>query len=123
MRPIIFELDTLVNIVENSFKAQIVRMEFDIVKDTAYSVRMLYPGFKYGIFAYGDYRLCKIGVDIMKQNEGKMEYVTSGNFDEKSCTTLGWVEPTEPTLYTFKIYAADRKPDFKGAHYGIIIFN
>ncbi|MFC2100335.1 hypothetical protein ACFLRZ_00750 [Bacteroidota bacterium] len=121
MIPIIYELDTLVNIIEKQFEAEIVRMEFDIIKDTAFSYRTLFPGYRYGVFVYGDYRIKEIDLAIYEQTETGWSYVSSGSIDKN--TSIGWIEPEKPGMYSVKIFVKEFLEGFRGAHYGILIFN
>jgi len=121
MIPVIYELDTLVNIIEKNFTAEIVRMEFDIIRDTAFSFRNLFPGYRYGIFVYGDYRIKEINVDIYKKEENNWTIINSGTIDNN--TALAWIEPEGPGFYSFRIYVKEFYENYIGGHYGILIFH
>ena len=121
MMPIIYELDTLVNIIENDFKAEIVRMEFDIIRDTAISYRNMFPGYRYGIFVYGDYRIKELNLSVFQKNGAKWENISTGTIDKN--TSLAWVEPKRPGLFTIKVYVNEFYGEFNGGHYGILIFH
>jgi len=98
MLPIIDGLEATVKAVENE-KAEIVRMEFDLIfKDASKeSQRWLFPDYTYGLMVWGDYRIKQMAINVYKQNaKGDWDFVSTGVNKEFISTV--YITPTETAL-------------------------
>lgn len=121
MLPVIFDLDTLVKIIEEEQSAEIVRMEFDILKTKKYSIRTLYQGWNYIIFVYGDYRIKQIDLKIYKKVDRKWQYISTGEIMANTSTILE--KPKSTAEYKFEIIANEFNEGYSAGHYAIIIYH
>ncbi|PIX35622.1 MAG: hypothetical protein COZ59_05430, partial [Bacteroidetes bacterium CG_4_8_14_3_um_filter_31_14] len=106
MLPIIDGLEATVKAVENE-KAEIVRMEFDLIfKDASKeSQRWLFPDYTYGLMVWGDYRIKQMAINVYKQNaKGDWDFVSTGV--NKDFISTVYITPTEKALYKFGNYPA-----------------
>ncbi len=123
MLPIIDGLEATVKAVENE-KAEIVRMEFDLIfKDASKeSQRWLFPDYTYGLMVWGDYRIKKMAINVYKQNaDGGWDFVSTGEMKDFISTV--YITPTEKALYKFEIIAPEYYEDFKAGHYGMLLLH
>lgn len=118
MLPIIDGLEATVKAVENE-KAEIVRMEFDLIfKDASKeSQRWLFPDYTYGLMVWGDYRIKQMAINVYKQNaKGDWDFVSTGV--NKDFISTVYITPTEKALYKFEIIAPEYFEGYKAGHYG-----
>jgi hypothetical protein len=123
MQPIIDGLAATVKAVEDE-KAEIVRMEFDLIfKDgSKESQRVLFPDYTYGVMVWGDYRIKKMAINVYKQSaNGGWDFVTTGEM--KDFISTAFVTPTEKALYKFEIIAPEFYEGFTAGHYGMLLLH
>lgn len=123
MQPIIDGLSATVKAVEDE-KAEIVRMEFDLIFNTGSkdSQRWLFPDYTYGVMVWGDYRIKKMAINIYKQNaSGGWDFVTTG--ETKDYSSSAFITPTEKALYKFEIIAPEFYEGWTAGHYGMLLLH
>jgi hypothetical protein len=123
MQPIIDGLSATVKAVEDE-KAEIVRMEFDLIfKDGSKETqRWLFPDYTYGIMVWGDYRIKKMAINVYKQNSnGEWEFVITGEM--KDFITTAFITPTEKALFKFEIIAPEFFEEYTAGHYGLLLLH
>lgn len=123
MLPIVDGLEATIKAVENE-KAEIVRMEFDLIfKDASKdSQRWLFPDYTYGAMVWGDYRIKIMAINVYKQNaKGEWDFVATG--ETKDFISTVYITPTEKALYKFEIIAPEYYEGFKAGHYGMLLLH
>ncbi|OFX30097.1 MAG: hypothetical protein A2X08_09445 [Bacteroidetes bacterium GWA2_32_17] len=123
MIPIVDGLEATIKAVENE-KAEIVRMEFDLIfKDASKdSQRWLFPDYTYGLMVWGDYRIKKMAINVYKQSaDGGWDFVSTG--ENKDFISTVYITPTEKALYKFEIIAPEYFEGYKAGHYGMLLLH
>lgn len=123
MLPIVNGLEATIKAVENE-KAEIVRMEFDLIfKDASKeSQRWLFPDYTYGLMVWGDYRIKKMAINVYKQSaDGGWDFVSTGEMKDYISTV--YITPTEKALYKFEIIAPEYYEGYKAGHYGMLLLH
>ena len=113
MLPIIDGLEATVKAVENE-KAEIVRMEFDLIfKDASKeSQRWLFPDYTYGLMVWGDYRIKQMAINVYKQNaKGDWDFVSTGV--NKDFISTVYITPTEKHYINLKLLLPNISKDIK----------
>jgi len=123
MLPIVDGLEATIKAVENE-KAEIVRMEFDLIfKDASKeSLRWLFPDYTYGLMVWGDYRIKKMAINVYKQNsKGGWDFVSTG--ENKDYISTVYITPSEKAYYKFEIIAPEYYEGYKAGHYGMLLLH
>lgn len=120
MKPILEDALPIINTVEKK-GYEIVRIEFDIIKDEKVTYRQLYEGWEYGVYAFGDYRIEDMDVEVYKEVGGNWKLVVEDS--DESSTALVNVKPLYTGNYKIVVKAAKFASGYKGGHYGLLIFH
>jgi hypothetical protein len=121
MFPIMGDALTVIKYVEDTLKAEIVRIEYDLLYKSKDTFRELFKSANYGICVVGDYRIKKMDIKIYKEKNG--EWVFLKQNDESSNIVLLTVKPDEDASYRFELIAKEYKEGFQAGHYCAIIFH
>jgi len=123
MKPILEDCKTLIDDIESK-NEEIVRMEFDIVKDTKETFRTLTDSYTYGITAVGDYRIKKIGLELYSENYSQSNtwtLVKVENADKYYASMT--IKPSDTKRYKIVVKAIDFENDNTVGHYGLLIYH
>ncbi len=121
MLPIIGDALSAVRYLEDSLGVEVVRIEYDIIKDAKASYRTLYTGLSYGVVALGDYRIKKIKLDAYKKVNDKWSIFDSNQRD--SYLAILTVKPTKTEEYAFDVSVAEFAEGYTAAHFAIIYYH
>lgn len=119
MAPIMSKAEDLVQYLEREADLEIVRMEYDILRNTKTTTRMLSSGWTYTIIAFGDYRFRDIDVRVYKKVYGEWQLVESDN--DTNAVAIVNVTPQYDGEYLIEIKAYSFEPGYDVGHYGLII--
>lgn len=120
MIPILTDAVDYIDKVEGAGN-EIVRMEFDILKDEKETFRYLYEGWTYGICAFGDYRLEDIDIQVYKDVDDTWSLITKD--EDASGVAIVKVKPVNSGMYKIVVKAYKFAYGESGCHYGLIIFH
>lgn len=119
MMPILEKTNPIVKSIESK-NLEIVRMEFDIVSEKkTTSWRTLYKGVKYGIMAYGDYRVKDLDISILKYEDAKWSRVIKDKKEDSYA--IVYITPEKTREYKIEISVYEFHGNYKAAHYGLLI--
>lgn len=119
MAPILEEALPIIEMVEDE-DLEIVRMEFDIVGESAKSsYRFLHEGYEYGIIAFGDFRVKDMDVTVYKDVDGTWVEITKD--EDIDAIAYVTVEPSYTAQYMIEIEVYEFEPGYSVAHYGLIV--
>ena len=123
MLPIMDDALPVIEYIEDSLAAEIVRIEYDLIFEGASKTtyRTLHDGYTYGVFVIGDYRVSQINMRLYKKIDGDWKLVDSTESDTE--TALLMIEPEEKSEYLFEIYADRFVENYNGGHYTILMFH
>lgn len=119
MTPIISKGEEVVKYIEDELNMEVVRMEFDILRDTKTTKRVLSKGWTYTIVAFGDFRFTDIDVRVYRKRQGDWQLVDKDN-DSSAIAVVG-ITPTYDEEYMIEISAFSFKSGYDVGHYGLII--
>ena len=119
MSPIMSKGEDLVRYIEDELKMEIVRMEYDILRNTKTTTRVLSQGWTYTIVAFGDFRFKDIDVKVYRNYQGSWELV--GKDNDASEIAVVNITPSYNEEYLIEISAYSFKPGYEVGHYGLII--
>ncbi len=117
--PIMQTAATAIEKIENS-NNEIVRIEFDILKDEKSSYRSLYSQWNYGILAFGESdRVEDIDIELYRQTGDSWTLV------KKDTDVASVASMTFKPVYdgNYKIVIKGYRFSSGGSHYGLIIFH
>lgn len=121
MAPILTDAVSYAQTIEST-GSEIVRMEFDILKTEKETYRTLQDGWTYGIWAFGDYRISDIDIDVYKEDGESWTFI--GKDSDIYNTAKLVVKPLWTGMYKIIVRAYKLKPGYpNGGHYGLIIFH
>ena len=120
MRPILSDATHYIMYLENN-NYEIVRLEFDILKETSSTYRWLQSDFEYGVLAFGDYRILDIDILIYKEVDGN--WVLIKNDTDAKSNALVYIKPSETGFYKIDIVPFKIAEGYPGGHYGMIFFH
>ncbi len=118
MEPILARAEPLIEKIEKE-GLEIVRMEFDIIKKTKETYRMLYNNWEYGIVAFGDYRIKDIDVAVYEKVRGRWEIVEKDAENDDEAMVL--VKPYKDGEYKIEISVYKYNRDYSVGHYGLLV--
>ena len=121
MMPIIGDVISAVRYLEDSLKVEVVRIEYDIIKDRKASYRVLYKGWDYGIVAVGDYRIKRLKLDAYKKVNNKWSIFDTN--ERNSYLSLLTVSPEKDEEYAFDVSVLEFAEGYTAAHYAIIYYH
>jgi len=122
MKPIISTLDEVVKAIEEN-DVEIVHIEFDLVFDDSPKeiYRNLTKDYSYGILAFGDYRIAKIGIELYKETDTGWDYIKTGELNEGTMTLLYDVQET--ARYKIVLRALQMNEGYNVGHYGLVVLH
>ncbi len=123
MKPILDDCKSLIDDIEKK-NEEIVRMEFDIVKDKKETFRTLTDAYTYGITAVGDYRIKQIGIELYSENYTDSNTWTLVKVEnaEKYYASVT-VKPSSTKRYKIVVKALKFEDDNTVGHYGLLIYH
>lgn len=111
----------LVNYIERELGQEIVRMEFDIIRDSKQTFRTLTDDYSYGICAFGDHRIKDIDIKVYKWvNE---QWVLIEKDEDAESVAVVEISPSTTADYKIVISAYSFEEGFDAGHYGLIVFH
>ena len=120
MEPILAAAKPLVEIIESK-DFEIVRMEYDLIFDKKSTYRTLYEGWKYGIAAFGDYRIKDIDITVYRERRGKWKKVEEDAENDDVATVS--IKPRSDEEYKIVISVYKFNRGYSVGHYGLMIFH
>ena len=121
MAGIIEDADAYIELIENEYDNEIVRMEFDIIQDTKQSFRDLMEGYEYGIIAFGDWRIKDIDINVYEFVDD--EWVLIESDDDVAEYAFVNISPEVTASYMIEITAYEFNEGYDVGHYGLLIFH
>lgn len=119
MNPVMENAKELVKYIEDDLEMEIVRMEFDILRTTKTTTRILSSGWTYCIIAFGDFRFKDIDVKVYRNVGGNWEIVEKDA--DASAIAVVTIEPQNEGEYMIEISAYSFESGYDVGHYGLII--
>lgn len=109
------------NYIEREMGQEIVRMEFDIIRDSKQTFRTLTDDYTYGICAFGDHRIKDIDVKVYKWvNE---QWVLIEKDEDTESVAVVTISPSTTADYKIVISAYSFEEGYEAGHYGLMIFH
>ena len=121
MRPIMLRAGYLTTMIEDTIRAEIVRVEMDIINKPKETFRYLQKGWTYGIAAFADWRVTDLDIEVYKNVDDK--WILIKKDDSKDSNPVISVTPSSTDLYRIIVTAYKYLEGYNAAHYGIIIFH
>ncbi len=121
MIPVMNDAYPVLKYIEDSLKAEVVRVEYDLLFDSKDSFRPFFKGWNYGVCVVGDYRINKIKLRLFRQE--KDEWILVKENDENGNIALSMVTAESDGMYRFEITAKGFVDGFTAGHYALIIFH
>jgi hypothetical protein len=121
MSGIISSADDYIDLIENEYGQEIVRMEFDIIRDSKETYRYLTDSYEYGILAFGDDRIEDIDIKVYKFVNDQWSLIEKD--EDESAVAFISVEPPFTARYQIEITAYAFTEGNDVGHYGLIIFH
>ena len=121
MMPIIGDVISAIQYLEDSLGVEVVRIEYDIIQEKKTSYRTLHTGYNYGIVAVGDYRVKKIKLEAYAKKGKKWKLLNTNA--RNSYLALLSVEPSKTAEYAFDIIIEEFGEGYSAAHYAIIYYH
>jgi hypothetical protein len=121
MMPIIGDVISAVQYLEDSLGVEVVRIEYDIIQDKKSSFRTLYKDYNYGIVAVGDYRIKRLKLEAFEQKGKKWKLLNSN--DRSSYLALLTLSPEETAEYSFDVTIQEFVKGYTAGHYAIIYYH
>lgn len=109
----------IVRYVEDEMDMEVVRMEYDILRTTKTTTRILSSGWTYAIIAFGDYRFKDIDVKVYRNVQGSWQLVDKDN--DASAIAIVSITPQYEGEYLIEIAAYSFESGYEVGHYGLII--
>ena len=119
MAPIMSRAVDIMKLVEDDMNKEIVRMEYDILRTTKTTTRILSSGWTYFIIAFGDYRFKDIDIKVYRNVQGSWQLV--GKDNDSSAVAIVTVTPQYEGEYLIEISAYSFESGYEVGHYGLII--
>lgn len=109
------------NYIEREMGQEIVRMEFDIIRDSKQTFRTLTDDYTYGICAFGDHRIKDIDVKVYRWvNE---QWVLIEKDEDTESVAVVTISPSTTADYKIVISAYSFEEGYEAGHYGLMIFH
>jgi len=121
MFPVINDALPVIRYIEDSLKAEIIKVEYDIVFSSKDTFRPLFKDWAYGIFIVGDYKIKGLGIKVYKQVNNEWKLIKENA--ENSNLALTMLTPDEDALYRFEIVAKNYVEPFTAGHFALILFH
>lgn len=120
MMPIVEGLYETIETLEKE-NVKIVRIEFDAISSKKSIIRKLSEKYTYGVMVYGDYRIKKIDIRILKKEQNKWQLLESGEVNSSS--SIVHIEPNETGNYKIELEVIEFAEGYSFGHYGLIIIH
>ena len=120
MMPIVDGLYETIATLEKE-NVEIVRVEFDIIFNKKTLIRKLSSKYTYGVMVYGDYKIKKIDVRILKKEGNKWQLHENG--ENNGSSSIVHIEPSETQSYKIEVEVAEFAEGYSSGHYGLIIIH
>lgn len=121
MAPILSDAVDYIKYIEDGLDQEIVRIEFDILQSSKTTFRTLSSGWRYGIFAFGDYSMADIDVKVYQKVGSSWSLVKSDTDTDKTAMVV--VQPSYSGEYKIEISCYRFNSGYNAGHYGLIIFH
>lgn len=121
MKPIMAKAVDLIELIEESYDQEIVRIEFDIVTDKKETYRTLYDGIEYTIVAFADDRVADLDVRVYEMDGNEWTLVKKDS--DSSDVAVVSLTPDVTSTYKIVVSAYAFNSGYSAAHYGIIVFH
>ncbi len=119
MKPIMTKATQVLDLIEDDHDLEVVRMEFDILRNTKTTIRTLSKGWTYLILAFGDDRFKDIDVRVYRKEKGGWTLVEKDN--DSSEVAAVTVVPSYTEEYKIEITAYQFESGYDVGHYGLVI--
>ena len=119
MAPVMSKGEDIVKYIENELNLEVVRLEYDILRTTKTTTRILSEGWTYTICAFGDFRFKDIDIKVYRNIQGDWQLINSDN--DASAIALVKITPPYEGEYLIEISAYSFEPGYDVGHYGLII--
>ncbi|MBR5087695.1 MAG: hypothetical protein IKX31_11905 [Muribaculaceae bacterium] len=121
MVPILQKSLGIIDLIENDYENEIVRIEFDIVSTSKESYRVLTSDYTYTIVAFGDDRIKDIDVALYKWDGTDWILVKKDN-DAEDVALITYT-PRTTANYKVVVSAYSFYGSYTAAHYGLIYYH
>lgn len=121
MTPIMKDAEKLVTLMEDEHDLEIVRMEYDILRTSKTTTRVLSKDWTYMIVAFGDFRFKDIDVKVYRQSSKTGNWILVAHDEDESDTAIVTVTPEYDQEYLIEISAYQFNSGYEVGHYGLII--
>lgn len=102
---------------------EVVRLEYDLVRDSKNSFRVLSPNYTYGVIAFGDVNRFEDVDLVVYKSDGEGGWEKVGADTDKTNEAVVKIEPDESAEYRFEVKAVKFKDDNTIGNYCLIICN
>lgn len=119
MSPIMSKGEEIVRYIENELNMEVVRMEYDILRTTKTTTRILSQGWTYTIVAFGDFRFRDIDIKVYRNNQGSWQLIDKDS--DASAVAAVNITPPYDGEYLIEISAYSFESGYDVGHYGLII--
>lgn len=109
----------LVELLEESYNQEIVRIEFDLLFDTKEVSRGFNSSYEYTVLAFADHRVEDLDITVYKKAGSSWVQVVKDT--ETDNTPLVQFRPQSGAQYKIEIKAYKFASGYSAAHYGVII--
>lgn len=121
MGEFIEEISEYVQVIETDYGQEVVRTEFDIIRTSKETYRILTDDYEYGVFVIGDDRIKDIDVKVYKKVEG--DWTLIGQDEEEDAQALVTIEPSTTTQYKIEISAYEFHEGYEVGFYSLIVYH
>ena len=119
MSPIMSKGEEIVKYIENELNMEVVRMEYDILRTTKTTTRILSQGWTYAIVAFGDFRFRDIDIKVYRNNQGSWQLIDKDS--DANAVAVVNITPPYDGEYLIEISAYSFESGYDVGHYGLII--
>ena len=120
MMPIVEGLYETIATLEKE-NVEIIRIEFDNIINKKSLIRKLSDNYTYGVMVYGDYKIKKIDIRILKKGKKNWELLESG--ENNGTSSIVHIEPKKTADYKIEIEITEFAKGYTSGHYGLIIIH
>lgn len=118
MIPVMRNSLDLIDLIENDYGMEIVRIEYDIVSSSKETYRTLSSDYEYTIIAFGDDRISDIDVELYRYNGSDWVLVKKDN--DSSSRAVVTYTPSTTARFKVVVKAYSFKSGYSVGHYGLI---
>lgn len=109
----------LVELLEETYNMEIVRIEFDLLFDTKETTRGFNSKYEYTVVGFADHRVEDLDITIYRKSGGNWVQVVKDT--EADNSPIVQFRPTSGSQYKIEVKAYKFAQGYSAAHYGIII--